>query len=153
MYSHVPRSQQGELGGAKRLGSPCGALRRGWALDSPPPSCPEPRTLSFQLLSPTLRCLRAVIPSNSPREISSTMTGKGAMSAPSEKNGAKSKAAAGPTGRDARTKGSPAAAAKSETTGSGSHTSPKKRRKVNHGKLSLRDMRQGFGSETTWFTC
>lgn len=67
-------------------------------------------------------------------------------SAASEKNGVKSKGAA-PTGRDARAKHSPAAAAaKSETTGSGSHSSPKKRRKVNHGKLPLRGMRQGSGS-------
>ncbi|CAI7672757.1 unnamed protein product [Penicillium pancosmium] len=40
----------------------------------------------------------------------------------------------GDAGRDARAKDSPAASAvKSETTGSGSHSSPKKRRKVNHG--------------------
>lgn len=44
----------------------------------------------------------------------------------------------GDAGRDARVKDSPAAAAvKSETTGSGSHSSPKKRRKVNHGELFI----------------
>jgi hypothetical protein len=44
----------------------------------------------------------------------------------------------GDAGRDARAKDSPAASAvKSETTGSGSHSSPKKRRKVNHGELSF----------------
>lgn len=56
---------------------------------------------------------------------------------------AKSKADAG---RDARAKDSPlASAVKSETTGSGSHSSAKKRRKVNHGELFVRArMRQGF---------
>lgn len=50
----------------------------------------------------------------------------------------------GDAGRDARAKDSPAASAvKSETTGSGSHSSPKKRRKVNHGELPLTRMRQG----------
>ncbi|KAJ5974525.1 hypothetical protein N7481_011735 [Penicillium waksmanii] len=44
----------------------------------------------------------------------------------------------GDAGRDARAKDSPAASAvKSETTGSGSHSSSKKRRKVNHGELSF----------------
>lgn len=63
----------------------------------------------------------------------------------SEKSGAaKSKGSAGDAGKDAHAKDSPAAAAvKSETTGSGSHSSPKKRRKVNHGKLPLHGLRQG----------
>ncbi|KAJ5666699.1 hypothetical protein N7462_011108 [Penicillium macrosclerotiorum] len=66
------------------------------------------------------------------------MTDKGAPSvAGSDKSSAafaRSKAA-GDTGKDARAKDSPAASAvKSETTGTGSHSSPKKRRKVNHGK-------------------
>ena len=56
-------------------------------------------------------------------------------SASSERS-AKSK---GDAGKDARAKDSPAA--KSETSGIG-HSSPKKRRKVNHGKVPLR-MRQG----------
>lgn len=74
------------------------------------------------------------------------MTEKSAMSGTgSEKIGAaKSKGSAGDAGKDARAKDSLAAAAvKSETTGSGSHSSPKKRRKVNHGKLPLRGLRQG----------
>jgi len=55
----------------------------------------------------------------------------------SERN-AKSK---GDAGKDARAKNSPAAV-KSETSGMRSHSSPKKRRKVNHGKVPWR-MRQG----------
>lgn len=79
----------------------------------------------------TRQCLQAAI---SPGRTDSTMTDKRA-GAGSERN-AKSKEDAG---KDARAKDSPAAA-KSET--SGSHSSPKKRRKVNHGKVPLR-MRQG----------
>ena len=40
-------------------------------------------------------------------------------------------------------------ATKAETTGAGSHSSPKKRRKVNHGKLPLRSMRQGSAPART----
>jgi hypothetical protein len=44
--------------------------------------------------------------------------------------------ATGDAGKDARAKDSPAASAvKSETSGTGIHSSPKKRRKVNHGKV------------------
>ncbi|OQE31432.1 hypothetical protein PENSTE_c001G07904 [Penicillium steckii] len=51
----------------------------------------------------------------------------------------KSAKSKGDAGRDARAKDSPAAAAvKSETTGSGSHSSPKKRRKVNHACVYCR---------------
>lgn len=74
------------------------------------------------------------------------MTEKSALSGAGPEKGAaaKSKASAGDAGKDARAKDSPAAAAvKSETTGSGSRSSPKKRRKVNHGKLPLRGLRQG----------
>jgi hypothetical protein len=46
-------------------------------------------------------------------------------------------------GKDTSVKGSTAAKAE---TGSGSHSSPKKRRKVNHGKEPLRSMRQGSGT-------
>ncbi|KAJ6135467.1 hypothetical protein N7512_000627 [Penicillium capsulatum] len=64
------------------------------------------------------------------------MTEKSALGVGPDKS-AKSKA--GDAGRDARAKDSPAASAvKSETPGSGNHSSPKKRRKVNHGKLPLR---------------
>lgn len=62
-------------------------------------------------------------------------SGSGAISDKSAA-AAKSKASAGDAGKDARAKDSPAASAvKSETPGSGSHSSPKKRRKVNHGKV------------------
>lgn len=75
------------------------------------------------------------------------MTEKGASSgAGSERSGAaaKSRAAGGDAGKDTRAKDSPAAGAvKSETTGLGTHSSPRKRRKVNHGKLPLHRMRQG----------
>ncbi|KAJ5973058.1 uncharacterized protein N7479_002976 [Penicillium vulpinum] len=47
-------------------------------------------------------------------------------------------------GKDTSVKDS-TSAAKAETTGSGNHSSPKKRRKVNHGKVPLRSMRQGSG--------
>ena len=54
----------------------------------------------------------------------------------------------GDAGRDARAKDSPShtsSAAKSEMTSSGSQSSPKKRRKVNHGKsLSRAACQQGF---------
>ncbi|KAJ5363431.1 Zinc cluster transcription factor acuM [Penicillium cataractarum] len=58
-------------------------------------------------------------------------SGSGAMS---DKNAAAAKSK--DAGKDARAKDSPAASAvKSETSGTGSHSSPKKRRKVNHGKV------------------
>lgn len=64
------------------------------------------------------------------------MTEKSALGMGPDKS-AKSKA--GEAGKDARAKDLPAASAvKSETTDSGSHSSPKKRRKVNHGKLPVR---------------
>ncbi|KAJ5081879.1 hypothetical protein NUU61_010143 [Penicillium alfredii] len=47
----------------------------------------------------------------------------------------------GDAGKDANE--SPASAAKPESIGAGSHSSPKKRRKVNHGKVPSRGMRQG----------
>lgn len=87
------------------------------------------------------------------------MTEKSALSAASyEKSAAKSKADVEDAGKDTRAKDSPAAAAaaaKSEITGSGSHSSPKKRRKVNHGKVPSRGIRQGsegtvFGSRFAW---
>jgi hypothetical protein len=59
--------------------------------------------------------------------------------------GANAKARAGDAGKDTSVKDSQTSAAKAETTGSGSHSSPKKRRKVNHGKVPLRSMRQGSG--------
>lgn len=95
-----------------------------------------PRTfdVSTAFLSPrVLQCLQAAIP---PGPVDSTMTEKSVSGAALDKS-AKSKAG-GDAGRDARAKDSPAAAVKSETTGSGSHSSPKKRRKVNHGTFPLR---------------
>lgn len=67
------------------------------------------------------------------------MTDKNALGAASN---AKARADAG---KDTSVKDSQISAAKAETTGSGSHSSPKKRRKVNHGKVPLRNMRQGSG--------
>lgn len=62
-----------------------------------------------------------------------------------EKNafGAASAKARSDAGKDTSVKDSQTSVAKAETTGSGGHSSPKKRRKVNHGKLPLRNMRQG----------
>lgn len=52
----------------------------------------------------------------------------------SDKNAAAAKSK--DAGKDMRAKDSPATSAvKSETSGAGSHSSPKKRRKVNHGKV------------------
>ncbi|KAJ5962931.1 hypothetical protein N7501_007872 [Penicillium viridicatum] len=51
-------------------------------------------------------------------------------------------------GKVTSVKNSQTSAAKAETTGSGSHSSPKKRRKVNHGKVPLRSMRQGSGPDS-----
>lgn len=53
------------------------------------------------------------------------------------------KARATDAGKNTSVKDSQISVAKAETTGSGSHSSPKKRRKVNHGKVPLRNMRQG----------
>lgn len=61
-----------------------------------------------------------------------------ASGAMSENNGAsaRSKVTTADARKDARPKDLPATSAvKSETSGTGSHASPKKRRKVNHGKL------------------
>lgn len=70
---------------------------------------------------------------------------------------AKSKGSAGDAGNDARAKDSPAASAvKSETSGTGSHSSPKKRRKVNHGKVPFARYATGicgrnvFGTWSAW---
>lgn len=74
------------------------------------------------------------------------MPEKSASAVSSDKSAsAKSK---GDAGKDARAKESQTSSAvKSETTGSGDHSSPKKRRKVNHGKLPSHpvNMRQGSG--------
>lgn len=67
------------------------------------------------------------------------MTEKNALGAASN---AKARSDAG---KDTSVKDSHISAAKAETTGSGSHSSPKKRRKVNHGKVPLRNMQQGSG--------
>lgn len=75
-----------------------------------------------------------------------TMTEKSATrpGAASDKNTAV-KSKTGDAGSDARAKDSLAsAAAKSETVGSTSHSSPRKRRKVNHGKLLLRPLRARY---------
>ena len=108
----------------------------------------HPENFRLSIAFPSLRdsCLQAVISSNVD-DTTIAMTEKSASSgAGSERSGAsaKSKAAGGGAGKDTCAKDSPAAAAvKSETTGLGSHSSSKKRRKVNHGKLPLRGMRQG----------
>ncbi|KAJ5565597.1 hypothetical protein N7535_007235 [Penicillium sp. DV-2018c] len=59
--------------------------------------------------------------------------------------GASNAGARSSAGKETSVKDSHTSAAKAETTGSGSHSSPKKRRKVNHGKVPLRSMRQGSG--------
>lgn len=60
----------------------------------------------------------------------------------------------GDAGRDARAKDSPAASAvKSETTGSGSHSSPKKRRKVNHACVYCRRSHMTCDSERPCTRC
>ncbi|KAJ5175863.1 Zinc cluster transcription factor acuM [Penicillium canariense] len=70
-----------------------------------------------------------------------TASGSGAASDKSAA-AAKSKASTGDAGKDARAKGSPAASAvNSETPGTGSHSSPKKRRKVNHACVYCRRSR------------
>lgn len=90
--------------------------------------------ISSSFHSSLLQCLQAAIQSGSYKIYSKLNSNQFIMS---DKNTSdKSAKSKGDAGRDARVKDSPAAAAvKSETTGSGSHSSPKKRRKVNHGEL------------------
>lgn len=76
------------------------------------------------------------------------MTEKGATSDKS----ASAKQKSADAGKDVRAKDSPSSAVKSETTGN--HSSPKKRRKVNHGEYPVRacGRRQGSGAAIRpWF--
>ncbi|KAJ5666371.1 uncharacterized protein N7477_008819 [Penicillium maclennaniae] len=119
-------------GGSDKMGDPHAEQFGG--VESPLSRPQELRTWTLELRRPftwTLHsCLQAAIP---PGRTDFTMTEKGASS----ERSAKSK---GDAGKDARAKDSPAA--KSETSGIG-HSSPKKRRKVNHGKVPSR-MRKGI---------
>lgn len=126
----VPRSIAALGGGPEKdRGSPCGAGRRG--RDS---AFAGPKNFDVSTAFPSPpQCLQAAI---SPGLADFIMTEKSALGMGPDKS---AKFKAGDAGKDTRAKDLPAASAvKSETTGSGSHSSPKKRRKVNHGKLPLR---------------
>lgn len=63
----------------------------------------------------------------------------------------KNTTSAGATGNEARARESQfSSAVKLETSGANTHSSPKKRRKVNHGKLLSRGMRQGSNLDVDW---